>query len=209
MVMSHEHLEKQEKLLSSLQWLIERSKRDFNGNPSQFCQPKNQRSVRLERERRKNAQAADTDFLPFWHTQTPLAVDATTTAYLKNIDNSKFDTLRQRQITSHREAGTGFSEIQAALCWDVQPPQQGPMHRNSSFYLPVHAQRTKRDPYRLNELPPFERIAALREEFLLHSMVTESSATRHGDRWCKSTQLSGAAPKRPTVHERIGVGRRF
>lgn len=120
--MDSEEKEKQDKLIGKLQWLTERSKRDFKGNPPPFETRKTQQTVELEKKRASQLRAGDTDFLPFWHGTRTLALDARRWNYLKGADNSKFERPEpQSQRYQRVDPESGLTEIQRALCWDVLP----------------------------------------------------------------------------------------
>ncbi|KAG5509178.1 hypothetical protein JKF63_06188 [Porcisia hertigi] len=87
--MSPEEREIQERTLAKLQWLNERTKLDFRGNPPPFESKKTLRSVEQAKRVKARALAGGSDFLPFWHGTTPLALDATRSNYIQAGQGAK------------------------------------------------------------------------------------------------------------------------
>lgn len=203
--MNTEERERQEKILAKLQWLNERSKRDFKGNPPPFEEKKTLKSVESQRRQVARALAGDTDFLPFWHGPTELALDATRTDYLKGLEGCEF----KKQDTPKRTFGgqlidskTGLTEVQLALSWNVPHESQTTVSAaaHSDKGLSTTAIKTRRGEMYIRSLPPRERAAAFRAHILEHPKCVTESASMHRRRWVDTTQLGvpiAPPPPRP------------
>ncbi|KPI88515.1 hypothetical protein ABL78_2411 [Leptomonas seymouri] len=195
--MNSEEKEKQEKTLAKLQWLNERAKLDFKGNASPFEVKKTLRFVEQEKKAKARALAGDTDFLPFWHGATPLALDATRSNYIKcdeTLQCSRSGAQRPAYGAQAVDPATGLTEVQLALSWNVPhaPPPQPPRASN------VVPAKVKHDAFYLRSLTPEERSAAYRRHLIEHPRHTLEISRTHQDRWINSTQLGEpvARPKR-------------
>ncbi|CAD2222009.1 hypothetical protein AGDE_05214 [Angomonas deanei] len=188
--------DKQEKTLAKLHWLIERTKPDFKGNPYQFEHAKTLKSVEKEREKRKNALAGETEFLPFHHSREPLAMTAVRQSYLKGCDNSKFEAIRQARMLERgkKNADTGLSEIQTALTWKEEAPV--PYKFGEVTYVaPQKSTHHRLDAFTISNMTPGERVTAFREDMLAHPKHTFESASGHRDRWLSGSQLGELVEK--------------
>lgn len=215
-MMNPEERERQNKLLSKLDWMTERCQRDFKGNPPPFEHAITMQSVQKKKRQERQTLAGDRDFMPFWRSTTPLAVVATRTDYLHDVDHSKFDATLEKahQRASHQriDPETGLTDIQAALCWNapIRNPRRDPA---PATFVSVSSPREATNHRLVNQhllaLPPQERTAAYREELMSHPMYTKESVEVHRDRWAHGTQLEGpiiAPPRRR--HSGHGAERR-
>ncbi|EAN92965.1 hypothetical protein C3747_159g62 [Trypanosoma cruzi] len=195
----------QEKSLNRLQWLIQRSKVGFKGNPCPFEPTKTQKSVALAKKRAADQLAGDTEFLPFCRGVPSLSEDASPTEHLRGVDNSRFERRVDLQELNYHyqrmDKSIGRPEIESALCWDlkgkaadVQAARKScPTHSDVS----PHALEKKRvakgfsNPY-LATLSRAERAAIFRADILAHPKFTRQSREyRAGDAWYSGTQLEG------------------
>eukprot|EP00796_Vickermania_ingenoplastis_P001267 gene1267-725_t len=172
-----------EKLLTKLQWLNERSRRDYKGNPPPFEQRKTRRTVNAARRNEERQMAGEGRFLPFWHGQTPLAADAAPSSHLHGCINEKFSTPRP-----NAEDGG----VRSCLVWNSNPPP--PPQRKDP---PKHSSCARTDSYSINCMPPAERAAAYRDLMLRHPKIRPHSIAVHQDRWARGTQLGGNGRSSP------------
>lgn len=169
----------EEKLISKLQWLNERAKRDFKGNPPPFEPRKNRQTVELARKMDHSKRAGDAGFLPFWHGPPNLSQDAVPLRHLHGCDSSKF---RNKQRSSHDSS----ANVHTCLIWNSSPP---PPPRTRVPPKPSNTARN--DSYSIKCMPPEERAAAYRDILFKHPKVTRESIDAHHDRWSRGTQLGG------------------
>ncbi|RNF13824.1 uncharacterized protein Tco025E_06030 [Trypanosoma conorhini] len=195
----------QEKALNRLQWLIQRSKVGFKGNPPPFESAKTQKSVALEKKKASARRAGDADFLPFRHGAFTLAEDARPTKHLRGADNSRFerkaDVAEVNYYHQRIDNSTGRPEIDSALCWDLkgevagaqEAQESGCPHPGVSSRV-LRRERGSREvgnPY-LATLPRAQRAAIVRAEILNHPKFTSRSREfRAGEAWYGGTQLEG------------------
>lgn len=206
--MNPEEREKQEKTLAKLQWLNERVKRDFKGNPPPFEEKKTLQSVAREKKVKARALAGDTDFFPFWHGTTPLALDATRCDYIicDGVENNApSSTPRTAYGAQAVDPVSGLTEVQLALSWSVphtQPPPRLPQcvvaAGDATSMKSGRPMKVTRDAPYMRSLTPEERSAAYRQHILEHPKCTLESFHTHRNRWLNSTQLGDpvAKPKR-------------
>lgn len=198
--MNPEEKEKQDKTLAKLQWLNERVKQDFKGNPAPFEIKKTLRSVEQEKKAKARALAGDVDFLPFWHSTKPLALEATRCDYIVcDRDTSSAAPPKQRTYGGQVvDEATGLTEVQLALSWSVPHPTPALLRRSTAACAAAPAPRVTRDASYMRSLTPQERAAAYRQHILEHPKCTLESSRTHHDRWRNSTQLGEpvAKPKR-------------
>lgn len=205
MTSNPEEDKKQEQTLAKLQWLIERCKLDFKGNPSQFEHSKTQKSVEKQRQQRINALAGGEEFLPFWHGTTPLALDVVRSDYLKGINNEKFERKSDPNYNRSRQRidpESGMEEIRCALTWNSSP-KTAQATQKVEYASTVTAQpysRGRVDAHTINSLPPNERASAFREDLLAHPKHTFQSASGHRCRWQSGTQLGEIMAPPPFVN---------
>lgn len=199
--MNPEEKEKQEKTLAKLQWLNERTKPDFKGNPSPFETKKTLGSVEQQKKTKARALAGDTDFLPFWHGTTPLALDATRCDYIKVGETPQCAPQRPSYGAQAIDPVTGMTEVQLALSWSVPHAAPSAPFRTRSSHTDRHQLPPKvaRDAPYLRSLAPTERAAAFRQQILEHPKCTLEGTQAHQERWRNSTQLGDpvARPTRP------------
>jgi hypothetical protein len=197
--MNPEEKEKQEKTLAKLQWLNERVKQDFKGNPSPFETKKTLRSVEQEKKAKARALAGDTDFLPFWHSVRPLALDATRSDYIVCDGAGAAPPSRAAYGVQAVDPATGLTEVQLALSWSA-PHVPPPQHPRASAVVERPMQVT-RDASYMRSLTPEERTAAYRHHILEHPKCTLESSRAHNTRWLNATQLGEPVAKpRRFVH---------
>ncbi|KPA75022.1 hypothetical protein ABB37_08712 [Leptomonas pyrrhocoris] len=204
--MNPEEREKQEKTLAKLQWLSERVKPDFKGNPSPFETKKTLRSVEQAKKAKARTLAGDTDFLPFWHGTAPLALDATRSNYI-TCDAVPPCSRSGAQPPAYGAQAvdpvTGLTEIQLALSWSIPhvPPPETP---RTSYEAPA---KVTRDASYMRSLTPDERAAAYRQHILEHPKCTLESSRMHNDRWMSSTQLGEPVAKPKRAHRNTALDR--
>ncbi|KEG13901.1 hypothetical protein DQ04_00721030 [Trypanosoma grayi] len=195
--------EDQNKTLGRLQWLIQRSKVGYKGNPPPFDTLKKQKSVELAKKRAAKELVADVDFLPFRHGGPSLAEDARPSKHLRDVDNTKFEVQANRDDYNYChqriDRVTGRPEIVSALCWDLKvengsPATAGRSCRNSTethFLNKKGAVRGFSNAY-LATLSREERAAIYRADILNHPKFTkESREYWGGDAWYRGSQLQG------------------
>ncbi|RNF00673.1 hypothetical protein TraAM80_07520 [Trypanosoma rangeli] len=202
----------QDKSLNRLQWLIQRSKVGFKGNPPPFESLKTQKSVELEKKKASSRVAGDGEFLPFRHGAPSLAEDARPTKHLRGVDNSRFERRADLQEVNYYcqriDNYTGRPEIESALCWDLKGEvaaagevQGSCRHRLGGSWHAVereHDSRGVRNPY-LATLSPAQRAAIVRADILSHPKFTGVSREfRAGEAWYGGTQLEGQLHLKPT-----------
>ncbi|CAM42172.1 conserved hypothetical protein [Leishmania braziliensis MHOM/BR/75/M2904] len=192
--------EAQEKTLAKLQWLNERSKVDFRGNPPPFETKKTLRSVEQAKRAKARTLAGESDFLPFWHGTTPLALDATRSNYIQVDQGSKSYSRGSSRATYGAQAidpSTGLTEVQLALSWSVPHPAVSQPHSYAEMSTDGAPSRVRCDALYLQSLSPQERATAYRTHMLEHPKCTPDSSRVHHSRWAASTQLSAPIVKLP------------
>lgn len=203
--MNSEEKEKQDKTLARLQWLNERVKPDFRGNPPPFEAKKTLRSVEQRRRASVRARVGDTDFLPFWHGATPLALDATRCDYIQPENPAPCSRSGAPQRPPYGaqaiDPATGLTEVQLALSWNVpHAPSTLPVRTSfSQIDSGRLSTRVTRDASYMRSLTPAERAAVCRQHALEHPMRTLESSRTHDNRWRAATQLGDPVvkPRRP------------
>ncbi|GET87350.1 hypothetical protein, conserved [Leishmania tarentolae] len=193
--------ETQERTLAKLQWLNERSKLDFRGNPSPFETKKTLRSVEQAKRVKARKLAGTSDFLPFWHGTAPLALDATRSNYIQAPQDSKPSCSGAVRATYGAQAidpSTGLTEVQLALSWSVPHHVASKSHGAAEMRRDRAPPRVLCDPSYLQSLSPEERAAACRAYLLDHPKCTPESSRAHHSRWAASTQLSAPIVKLPS-----------
>lgn len=180
----------QERTLAKLQWLNERRKVDFRGNPSPFEAKKTLQSVEHERRAKARALAGGSDFLPFWHGNTPLALTATRCDYIRAVEDGQPSSSAGVGRCSYGAQAvdpvTGLTEIRLALSWNVPhgtPPAPQGCTDETATIAPAgqqhNASRTQRQPTSGRR------------------MCTHESGRVHDARWGAATQLDAAVAKPP------------
>ncbi|AYU77574.1 hypothetical protein, conserved [Leishmania donovani] len=202
--MNPDEREAQERTLAKLQWLNERSKLDFRGNPAPFETKKTLRSVEQAKRAKARSLAGTSDFLPFWHGTAPLALDATRSNYIQVDQGSKPSCMGSARASYGAQAvdpSTGLTEVQLALSWSVPHPAVSKSRGAVGMSRGGASARGRCDSSYLQSLSPEERATACRAYLLEHPKCTPESFQAHRSRWAASTQLSAPIvklpPKRP------------
>ncbi|KAK7196461.1 hypothetical protein NESM_000583500 [Novymonas esmeraldas] len=201
--MNPEERESQERTLAKLQWLNERCKVDFRGNPPPFETQKTLKSVEHSRRARARALAGGTDFLPFRHGTKPLALDATRSDYIR-VDHPAAppcgESARAPYGAQAIDPATGLTEVQLALSWSTPHPAAAQARCTPPGPPEFPATSVKYDVRYLQTLSPKERTAALRAQLLEHPKCTPEGTRAHHARWAASSQLSTPIASPPPRH---------
>lgn len=168
-----------EKIINKLEWLNQRSTRDYKGNPPPFERRMTRASIEKIKEQHKAKLSSEADFLPFSHGPTHLCEDAVPLRHLKSCTINKF----QHQRRSEAPLG-----VSSCLQWTKDPFSSSsrlvrkPRYSNSSVSY---------DATSLMCMTPEERAAAYRKIMIQHPKVNRDSISLHQERWNQGTQLSG------------------
>lgn len=179
---------REEKLLGKLQWLTERSKRDYKGNPPPFENRKTRQTVEADRQRIEAKRAGDTRFRPFWHGPPTLAEDAARLSHLHGCVSDKFS-------APARNAQRNQETVGSCLIWNDAVPVPCKAKAGKPSLTSHHTAAT--DACSINCMSPAEKAAAYRSIIIKHPKVRKDSIANHHDRWQRGTQLCGVMLTHP------------
>lgn len=169
-------MDEEQKLLAKLDWLTERAKRDYKGNPPPFEKGKTRQGVERALKKAEAKLGGDLrGFRPFWHGPPQLCEQAVPLRHLKGAEMSQFSRTPRPQGDT----------VRSCLVWDGAPPPPKPRRA----YSQSHTACT--DSFSISCMTPAERASAYRNIILQHPKVRPGSIAAHHDRWSRGTQLSG------------------
>lgn len=178
----------EEKLIAELDWLVERSKRDYKGNPFPFEKRKNRQLVEEERRKVASKLAGDSDFLPFWHGQKSLAEDAVPLHHLCGVHNTN-----TKKISSPGSGTSASESVATCLNWAGNGNSAAQEVPAPKFRRRLQPSSPIWDSHSISCMTPAERATAYREIILKYPKLKRESLQILHNRWNRESQLKRSA----------------